>query len=642
MFAVLGISLVLVAGVAASERTGAVGTNVNVSKQSGYNGEGTIAIDRADPTKLFAGFNNLSDVGQWMHSTDSGATWTASTGIASSCCDNAAAADSYGNIFLTNINGDLNAIPLYLSTNGGAAFRLKATIDTGSIDQPTVKAGPGSVWVTWNADGTLQARGAAVTGLGTVGSFSAKQSVSGSTGRIGKPQPRRPSIDLRQSVPGSGSFFGQFGDIAVGPDGQVVVVYQSDTAIYANTDANGLGAGGFGPQVLVSGTNVDKFDEITPQPNRTIDAEANLAYDLSSGPHAGRLYLTYTDEPKDESNNTDIFLRYSDDDGATWSPAQKLNDDRTKRAQFFPYPAVDPVTGNLIVTWHDARNDSKNTRVQYWGAISRDGAATFEPNFQISTGASAAADDGDPNEFGDYSWVDLFNDRAYPIWGDTSNTTGDNPDGTHAFDMYTAKIRLDTCFGEVPTITGTNPAGETLNGTPGDDVIVGLGGNDVIDGKGGNDKICAGGGNDTIIGGAGNDQLDGGAGNDTFDEGPALNGSDVIVGGADNDTTTYSGRAVKLNVTLDGKANDGEKKENDNVQTENVTGGSSDDKLTGDDVRNVLTGGAGKDSLGGGGSNDSLISMDGVSANDQIDCGKNDGIADDLTIDAGDKLKNCP
>jgi hypothetical protein len=63
------------------------------------------------------------------------------------------------------------------STTGGGAgsFSVLQIIDTGAVDQPSLAVDAGSVWVTWNDGGTIQARGAAVTGLGTVGAFNAER-----------------------------------------------------------------------------------------------------------------------------------------------------------------------------------------------------------------------------------------------------------------------------------------------------------------------------------------------------------------------------------------------------------------------------------------------------------------------------------
>jgi hypothetical protein len=414
----------------------------NITKQSGYNGEGTIAVNPTDPTRLFAGYNNHSNLNQWRRSSDGGATWTtAGSGIGQSCCDNQAEWDRFGNLYLTNINAALNAVPLFLSTDNGSSFNLLSTIGTGSVDQPTLKAGPDSIWVAWDVDNGVVARGAPVTGLGA--------------GHIG-------AFSTAQLAPNSDNC--QFGDIAVSPAGAVVDVCQNDTTIFSYTDADGLGPNGFAPAVVASSTNVDRFDSISPQQNRTVDAEANLAYDLSSGPHAGRLYLVYTDETPDESNNTDIELRHSDNNGATWSAPVKVNDDATTRAQFFPVVTVDPTSGNVFVSFLDCRNDPGNTHTQYWGAISTDGGVTFEPNVQLSAGSSSANQQSDHgNEYGDYSGNDFYGGNAYAIWPDDSNSTGDNPNGTADFDMYAGKVTESGGGGggTPPTIKSFSPSKAT-------------------------------------------------------------------------------------------------------------------------------------------------------------------------------------
>jgi hypothetical protein len=429
--ALTALSLVLVTGVSAGSRAVSVGGNVNITKQNGNQTEATIALNPTNTSQLFASYNQAtSSSGMWRRSTNGGTSWSsAGTGIAASCCDNAAAWDSFGNLFLVNINATVDEIPLYLSANSGSSFTLLQTIDSGNIDQPTVKAGAGAVWVTWNNDGTIYARGAAVTGLGSanIGSFT-----------------------TAQSAPDSDTNNGQFGDIAIGPSGQVVVVYQNNTTIYANTDPDGLGVLGFLPQVTVTSTNVETFDFIPAQDGRSIDAEANLAYDRSGGAHDGRLYLVYTDEFPDETNNTDIYLRYSDDDGVTWSSRLKVNDDATTTSQFLPYLAVDQTNGDLIVTWHDARIDpTNNNKTRYYGALSTDGGASFGANFQISAGLSNDDKASSGVDYGDYTWVDLYNGLAYPAWADNSNSTSDNPNGNTKFDIYTAKINTNVVAGPV-------------------------------------------------------------------------------------------------------------------------------------------------------------------------------------------------
>ena len=288
--------------------------------------------------------------------------------------------------------------------------------------------------MTWN-DGSIKARGAAVTGLGAanIGAFSAEQAAPGGNG--------------------------QFGDIAIGPTGAVVVTYQSSGAcpcsIFANTDADGLGAGGFAARVTVTTTNVNTFDSITPQDSRTIDSEANLAWDRSGGVHDGRLYLSYTDETPDESNDTNVLVRFSDDNGATWSAAVRVNDDATTRSQFLPNISLDQTTGNVAVTFHDARNDPGNNLAEFWGAVSDNGGVSFGPNFQISAGQSNDDTGLSSTDFGDYTSSDFHAGQSHAVWADNSNSTGDNPAGANStFDIYTATITVAVNTPPVLTVPG--------------------------------------------------------------------------------------------------------------------------------------------------------------------------------------------
>ena len=196
------------------------------------------------------------------------------------------------------------------------------------------------------------------------------------------------------------------------------------------------------------------FDFITPQASRSVDAETGLAYDRSGGPHNGRVYLVVTDEFPDESNNTDLYVRFSDDGGQTWSPRVKVNDDRTVNAQFNPRMSLDETTGNLAVSFYDSRNDLgrggpgdtdgiPNDDAQFFAAASTDGGVSFSRNVQVSAGTSNAADAHNGVEFGDYSGMAFTHGVFYPAWADNSNSTVDNPDGTLAkLDVYTAKITV--------------------------------------------------------------------------------------------------------------------------------------------------------------------------------------------------------
>ena len=422
-------------------------TNFDVTAMPGNEAEDAIAVNPTNPSNVVA-MSTLSEAvaGIGVGVTfNAGHTWTRSV-IGSStadplgdiCCDQQLAWDHFGNLWMTylvNSNGD---VLVALSTDGGRTFTKVADVQRKFADQPSIAVGPSSVWVSYtNSPGNqIQAFGASVTGLGQFGSFSAPENV--------------PS-------PGSN---GDYGDTAVGPAGQVMVTYQNSVNgqggadIYAATDPDGVGPAGFGRAVLVNHTHVGGFDYIAAQPDRSIDAEANLAWDSSGGAHNGRAYLVWTDENPNESDNTDILLQHSDDNGATWSRAVKLNDDHTVNSQYDPSIALDQSSGDVALSWYDTRNDLgaggsgdtngiPNDDFQIWATYSTDGGASFASNFRVSRGTSNAVDANSFFDVGDYTHAAFVAGSFWPAWSDNSNSTGDNPNGRlHQLDLYTAKVAI--------------------------------------------------------------------------------------------------------------------------------------------------------------------------------------------------------
>ncbi len=117
----------------------------------------------------------------------------------------------------------------------------------------------------------------------------------------------------------------------------------------------------------------------------------------------GRLYVAYVDYVRNgntvlafQPDNTDIFLRWSDDGGVTWSAPRMVNDDTNSsldgyseslitntlsmgRPQFMPSLAVDTTTGTLAVSFYDGRYDAGRTRAAMTVTTSIDGGRTFSP-----------------------------------------------------------------------------------------------------------------------------------------------------------------------------------------------------------------------------------------------------------------------
>lgn len=430
-----------------------VGPNVNINRQSGYQGEEAIAIDPTNPNRMFAWSNDLATRNSAAYTTNGGATWisrfTGTDGWPALGGDPTCSFDSFGNLYGASFDSTFKNILVRRSTDAGQTFsNAVLTVGTPGLDQPTIKAGPGtnanlqSVWITYLINPGLVARGARVTGFGAAGAFGAAL-----------------------SIPGSGS--GNFGDIAIGPTGRVAVAYQTPSGgvgpstIQVAINTNGNTTGTFGLAAGTVATMVGGFRSIPAQPSRTVDAELGLAYDISSGPHRGRLYLVYTDAPSTTSNDLNIFVRFSDNNAATWSSAVRVNTDAGTNSQFFSKLALDPTTGNIAVVWYDCRNSASNTRVELWGTVSIDGGVTFLPEVKISAAPTIGINRGSGNELGDYIGLDFYNNILYPAWADDSNSTGDNPDGTSELDYYGAAVTFVPA--PAPSLVITN--GRFFSGT---------------------------------------------------------------------------------------------------------------------------------------------------------------------------------
>ena len=433
--------------------------NIDVSQRAGQESEEAIAVNPTNPNNIVV-FTNIQEGTNGMFlgvSFDGGVTWNrrivgTNDVLGDTCCDPSLSFDKYGNLFMTYLYNVDAVVPVALSTDGGLTFNVianiaapagllktKATRDERGlfryVDQPTIISGSDEVWVVFNAGGPMFATGAAVTGLGQVGPFF--------PGEV---------------APGTNNC--TYGDIAIGPQGQVMQVCQLNSSgqgggkVFVNLDPDGLGAAGFGDRIYVTDTHVGGFDYIPAQVDRSVDAETGLAWDRTGGPHNGRVYLVYTRERPNESDDMNIYVRYSDDNGATWSNGVRVNDDNTKNSQFMSKISLDPTTGNIAVVWYDARNDLgqggpgdtdgvPNTDAQVWGAFSTDGGQSFSPNIQISAGTSNSHVSGNHIDYGDFMGLSFYGGKAWPAWSDNSNSTGTNPDGALSkLDIYTAAFRV--------------------------------------------------------------------------------------------------------------------------------------------------------------------------------------------------------
>ena len=184
----------------------------------------------------------------------------------------------------------------------------------------------------------------------------------------------------------------------------------------------------------------------------------------SFSPHSGRIYVTYVDRSTATGNpadNTDIFLVFSDDGGATWSAPTQVNDDNgftdgfseggaspdtgavtSGRPQFQPAVAVDPATGSVVVSYLDTRYDASRARTTMTIQASSDGGATFSSAIFVNPSQTATDEiTGDTVNFGPipdnqsagnparnltygygtHQGVAVYGGKVFPIWSSNLN-----------------------------------------------------------------------------------------------------------------------------------------------------------------------------------------------------------------------------
>ncbi len=173
----------------------------------------------------------------------------------------------------------------------------------------------------------------------------------------------------------------------------------------------------------------------------------------SSGRTFGRIYMAFVgyfvvtvNGVTNPTQNTDIFLIYSDDGGMSWSAPELVNDDQgtsdgesgandsltpnannivTGRTQFQPEIAVDQSTGTLVMSWRDARDDAADARVATYITTSIDGGQTFGPQTYANPPKQAVdAITGAVNDIGPAS-----DDESVAQWADRRPVRLRQPDG---------------------------------------------------------------------------------------------------------------------------------------------------------------------------------------------------------------------
>jgi hypothetical protein len=416
-----------------------VGPNVDVSNECGPQSETFIALNTQNPANLAAGSNEIFRLPmRGYFSFDAANTWGGvdlplpspiGNGIDFGS-DPGVAFDSQGNLFYSyivvffghgnGINGTEMAVAR--STDGGKTYPNVTffSFEGGSNhfnDKPliTTDANPASpfrdnVYVAWDA---------AIGGSTSGGLRFGRSTDHGATF----------SIQRIDNPRGQGQLIAA--DPFVGPNGEVYVAWNDYGANTIGFNRSLDGGVTFGTPGIVAQKSI-AFDIGIPAEffRRALVYPACDA-DRSNGPHRGRLYCSWMDFSSKGDGTTDIFVSFSDDRGATWSAKRSAGDALSIPVdRFNHWLSVDPITGNVHVSFYDTRNDTTGFRymTDTFLATSLDGGVSFTPNTQVSTVSSNEHDcDGVfpclginyGNQQGDYEGLVSFGGLSFPIWTDS-------------------------------------------------------------------------------------------------------------------------------------------------------------------------------------------------------------------------------
>jgi hypothetical protein len=417
-----------------------VGGNVDVSNECFPQSETYITLNPNQPKMLAAGSNEIfRDPMRGYFSKDGGKTWggvdlplpdAKGSGGQRFGSDPTLAFDTRGNVFygyivvffsksFGGINGTGMAVAR--STDGGKTYPQVTFFgfeggtnhfnDKPMITADTSVSSPfrDNVYIAWDA---------ASGGSGGGGIRVARSSDQGASFTINRADdPNGPGRSIG-AVP------------FAGPNGELYVAWNNYAANTIAFNRSFDGGVTWDTESVISAKSIP-FDIAIPAEFR----RAALVYpacdtDRSSGSFRGRLYCSWMDLKSD--GTTDILLSYSDDRGSkdSWSRPASVGDQLSFPVdRFNQWLSVDPVTGEVNVSFYDTRNDTTGSRymTDTYLATSTDGGQTFG-NVRVSDVSSNEHDCNGVfpcafinygNQQGDYEGLVSYGGISHPIWTDS-------------------------------------------------------------------------------------------------------------------------------------------------------------------------------------------------------------------------------
>jgi len=390
-----------------------IGPNTNVSNEPGPQSETSVAVDPTNAKHLLYSVNDLNAptgaaAAVW-ESTDGGKTFTSANPNPSGFCyDTWLGFNTNGDAFMSyecfdqriayKKKGQTTWTSTLLSIAGSAPDRDMVTVDNGPSSPFK-----GSVYIGYDDNGNNNTPYVLYSRNG-FGSWARSAAIPTSAPTIGV-------------------------NVATGPDGTVYAAWEDYLNQKLWLSKSTTGGVSFGTPVLVTKYRLNTtgfFVFIPPQDSRGILPFPFITV-AQGGAHAGRLFVSYTDQDTSGSN-TNIYIRHSDDGGATWSAETKVNDDTNHAYHFHNAIAAlyTGLTGAVGISFYDTRRDPNNVKTDRYLTYSTDGGVTWAKNIRITTAQSDETKSGSDfgNQYGDYQG--MYPDPSAGVhmsWTDSRSTT---------------------------------------------------------------------------------------------------------------------------------------------------------------------------------------------------------------------------
>lgn len=394
--------------------------NVNITRKTAAQSETSIAVDPTDPLHVVAASNDLANFSSYngvYESFDGGRTWAnANINLNVFCYDPWLDFNAQGDVFFAYECSDQRIAYKLAGSNVWVHQTLVGSGPFPDRDMVVIDDNAGSplfnsVYVAYDeANFNNRAR--------------ISYSRTGFGGWVQSPQ-----------INDSGATIGN--NAAVGPDGTLYAAWLDFGGKRLEVDRSFDGGATWSTDDLVHTYRLNTpqfFISIPPQPDRGI-VPMPMSDVIHSGPNAGRLLITYTDKSP-TGNNTNIYVRYSDDDGNTWSPEIKVNDDLVNAYNLHPQISVNN-RGHVAISFYSTRDDQpSNEKTHQYIAFSGNGGQTWLANMRVTSAQSDESGFGDPNDYGDYQGLDASPaNHFHVVWTDS------RVPGAVAEDMFTARAR---------------------------------------------------------------------------------------------------------------------------------------------------------------------------------------------------------